>query len=397
MANAHNSGFEGSALSTTIDTTLSPSATTITQPEITANANTLVQAGTAAREKIQFVPLIRVYAMCMVVFIHVASIPAPHFKTIGLFDWWTSMAYHALSKGGPPLFTMVSGMLLLAPRDEQPILVFFRKRFIKVLLPFLGWAVVYLAWRVYFNGESLTLAQGLREIIQGPVYYHLWFIQMILGLYLATPILRVYVRHASRQNLSYFILIWFLGVSILPLSSRFLKVNPGIQLVVTTNFVGYFILGYFLRNVTLTPRQLYPAALTVAASVGFTEVSTYILMKDANGNLDTFFLDNHGFNIVLMSAGLFLFLKSLPYQALYTRYPTAEKAINLLASCSLGIYFVHVMIMELLGSGKLGFQIGPLSFNPLFAVPITSAVTFGVSFVVILALKRIPVINFMVP
>ena len=65
-------------------------------------------------ERLIFVPAIRAYAMSIVVVIHVASILAPHFNTIAPYDWWISNAYHAFSKGCPPLFTLVSGMLLLS-------------------------------------------------------------------------------------------------------------------------------------------------------------------------------------------------------------------------------------------------------------------------------------------
>lgn len=190
--------------------------------EVTANNLPLSSAQPAVRvkavDRIVYVNVVRVYAMSIVVLIHVAAILAPHFNTIAHSDWWISNMFHAFSKGGPPIFTLVSGMLLLGSKD-QPLLDFFRKRFMKVLIPFLGWAVVYLAWRAYNQGEVFTLQSALQQILDGPVYYHLWFIQMILGLYLATPILRVFVRHADRIYLQYFIGVWIFAVAIVPLIS----------------------------------------------------------------------------------------------------------------------------------------------------------------------------------
>jgi surface polysaccharide O-acyltransferase-like enzyme len=346
-------------------------------------------------EKILFVNAIRVYAMSIVVFIHVAATLAPHYNTINPSDWWISNIYHAFSKGGPPIFTLVSGMLLLGGRD-QPVGTFLKKRFLKVLVPFLGWALIYIAWRAY-RGESFDTLKIIQNILNGPPYYHLWFIQMILGLYLATPVLRVFVRHARRDLLRYFIGIWVLAVAIIPLLSRFTAIQIGVQFVVMTGFVGYYVLGYYLRDVTLAPKQVLPALLTLFGMILFTELATYALMINKGGNLDDFFLNNQGLNIIVIAVLMFLYLKSLPFEALFTRYPWAKRTIDLLASVSLGVYFVHVMIMEAYGSGMFGFTLNATTFGALIGVPLTALATFVASVVVILILKRIPILNNLVP
>lgn len=368
-----------------------------------ATATDAVPAETTAaplekkKGRILFVNVIRAYAMFIVVMIHVASVPGPHYNTISSLDWWITNAFHAFSKGGPPMFTMVSGMLLLNPGRDQPLSYFFKRRFIRVLGPFVAWAVIYLGWRMFYFGESFTPGEMLREIVQGPVYYHLWFIQMILGLYLATPILRIYVKNARQRDLGYFIGVWIFAVAILPLVSRYLGINIGIQIVITTSFVGYFVLGYFLRDVELKPNQILPVLLGIVACMLFTEGATYQLMVQADGRLDTFFLDNQSLNIILMASGLFLFLKSLPYDHIFARWPGVKRVFDVLSSASFGIYFVHVLIMELLSSGLLGFKLSALTIHPLIGVPLTTLVTLALSLGVTLLLKRIPYVRYIVP
>lgn len=355
------------------------------------------QTKTKSSDRLAFVEPIRAYAMSIVVFIHVASILAPHYKTISPTDWWIANMFHAFSKGGPPLFTLISGMLLLSVPQTQPIGVFFKKRFMKVLIPFLGWGVVYLAWRIYFNGEALSGNQLINAFVSGPVYYHLWFIQMILGLYFATPILRVYVQNASRANLRYFLIIWFVGTACLPMLERIFSIHVGIDLVVATEYAGYFVLGYYLKDVKLNLRQMFIVAFVVVGMMLATEYGTYALMMSQEQTFDSFFLNNLGFNMVVISVGLLLVLKSLPYEALFARFPTIQKVVLLLASSSLGIYFVHVLIMELLSSERLGFNLGPMTGSPLIGIPLTSIVVFLLSLLVIQLLKRVPLVNIFVP
>lgn len=348
-------------------------------------------------ERLAFPGPVRAYAMSIVVLIHVASVLAPHYNTISPADWWISNAYHAFSKGGPPIFTLVSGMLLLSVPASQPISVFFRKRFVKVLIPFLFWAVVYLAWRIFFLHETLSPYDMVKTLFDGPVYYHLWFIQMILGLYLATPILRIYVQNASRTNLRYFLLVWFVGVTVLPVITHFTQFSIRIDLAVTTAYVGYFVLGYYLRDFSLSRRQLLPCLLIVVATMVMTELGTYWLMINQGGKFNAILLNNLGFNMVIISVGLFLFLKSVPYDALFARLPLLGRAVALLASCSLGVYFVHVLIMELLASGQLGFKLNWLTFGPLIGIPLDAFVVLVLSIAVVWCMQRLPILHWFVP
>ncbi|MFN8529667.1 MAG: acyltransferase family protein [Anaerolineae bacterium] len=362
-----------------------------------AQAAPVAVSNVKSASRVAFVEPIRAYAMSIVVFIHVASLLAPHYNTLAPIDWWVANMYHAFSKGGPPIFTMISGMLLLTGKANQPIGEFFRKRFLKVLIPFLGWAVVYLIYRVAFKNEVLTPHDMVNAILDGPVFYHLWFIQMILGLYLATPVLRVYVSHASRANLRYFLIVWFISITVLPTLARVFEVQFGIDLVVMTNYVGYFILGYYLRDVVLKPRQALPVLLIVVFTLLATEFAVYAMTMAQGGELDSFFLNNLGFNLVIVSIGMFLFLKSLPWETIFTRFPWIASVVKVLASCSLGVYFVHVMIMEMMGSGRLGFELKATTFTPLISIPLTAFVTLGLSVGIVLILKRIPILKMFAP
>lgn len=366
-------------------------------PVSPAEAGDATETQSTAKERLLFPGPVRAYAMSIVVMIHVAAVLAPHYNTISPTDWWIANFYHAFSKGGPPLFTLVSGCLLLAVSAEQPIMVFFKKRMVKVLIPFMFWGVVYLLWRIYFLGEQLDAVQIVRAILEGPIYYHLWFIQMILGLYLATPILRYYVQAASRSNLRYFLIVWFVGTAVLPTITYFTKIGVNINIVVTTSYVGYFVFGYYLRNTSLTRKQLLPTLLIVASSMIITELGTYLIMINQGGVFDPFFFNNLGMFMVVISVGLFLFLKSVPYDVLFARLPWLGWMSDILSSTSLGVYFVHVLIMELLASGRLGFTLNWLSFGTLVGIPLTWLVVLTLSVAVAWVMQRTPVLRWFVP
>lgn len=357
----------------------------------------VVKTAVATEEQLVYVKVVRSFALLVIVTLHVAFPLIYLYRSIDYADWWIANNFYIMGKIGSPLFTMVSGLLLLNPGKDQPISVFFRKRFFKVLWPFLAWSTIYLVWRIMAVGTVFTPIEMVKLFIEGPVYYHLWFIQMILGLYLATPILRIYTRHANRENLTYFLVVWLVTVAILPIFPRFLGFEVGIDVIVTTGYVGFFVLGHYLRDVTISRKHIVPLLLTVVAALLFTQYITHALTAHNGGNFDNFFVANDSLNLIVVAVGLFLVFKSIDYGALFQRVPLLEKVILAISSCSLGIYFVHVLIIDELASGHFGFQLMASSFHPLLSIPAIALLALGLSVLVTMVLKQLPYIRSIVP
>jgi len=360
-------------------------------------ANPTESTAKSQRTQLTYVKVIRAFAMITIVTLHVAFPLIYLYNTIGYADWWVGNNFYIWGKMGSPLFTMVSGLLLLHPGKDQPIPVFFRKRFVKVLFPFIAWAILYLVWRIVFKAEEMTGKQIITALVDGPVYYHLWFIQMILGLYLATPILRVYIKAADRTNLRYFLIIWFVAASLLPMTKRFLDIEVGIDIVVATEYVGFFVLGYYLRDITLKKEHVLPVLLGVAGLITLTQLLTHGMTVGNEGRFDNFFVLNDSFNLIISAIGIFLFLKSLDYDLIFVRLPPIRMIVNGISQCSLGIYFIHVMIIELLERGILGFELRALSFAPIISIPVTATITMILSYLAVKLLKKIPIVKSIVP
>lgn len=367
------------------------------EQRVTAEAKPATKATMRAEEQLIYVKTVRSFAMMVIVTLHVAFPLIYLYQSIPYADWWIANNFYILGKIGSPLFTMVSGLLLLNPSKDQPIPIFFQKRFFKVLLPFVAWSLIYLIWRIVARGESFSAQEILVLFVEGPVYYHLWFIQMILGLYLATPILRIYIRNAPRENLTYFLTIWLVTVALLPMTKRFLGFEVGIDVVVTTGYVGFFVLGYYLRDVVLTRRQVIPVLFVVVAALIFTQYITHALTIQTNGGYDNFFVANDSLNLIIVAVGLFLFFKSLDYTYLFQRIPLLEKIVMWISSCSLGIYFIHVLIIEELASGHFGFKLAVSSFNPLVSIPSLAILVMALSIASTMLLKQIPLVRNIVP
>lgn len=88
---------------------------------------------------------------------------------------------------------------------------FFRRRALRVLVPFVIWSVVYaLAW-----GEPV---QNFKDLLLNFNYAagHLWFVYMLVGLYLVMPLLSPWAEKVGKKELQFWLGLW-LFTCLLPL------------------------------------------------------------------------------------------------------------------------------------------------------------------------------------
>jgi surface polysaccharide O-acyltransferase-like enzyme len=338
---------------------------------------------------------VRAAAIGMVVVLHVAAWVVVSFGRVPANEWWVGNLVDAAMRPAVPLFVMVSGLLLLEPGRSEAGLQFLAGRARRVLLPFLGWVAIYFGWRSVYHGERLTFSAVVREALEGPVYPHLWFLYMIFGLYLAVPILRVFVHHARDDELRYLLAAWVATTSVPALLHALTGVRWGLDIVVTVGYVGYFVLGHVLRRASVAIGRRHAAVLAVA--LGITAVGTGWLSQRA-GRLDPALYDYFAPNVIAMAALLFVILRSLDWARLFESRPWLGIIITWLARANFGIYLVHPIFQELFQGGLLGFRLHGLTTHPAFGIPAASLAILLASALTIAGLQRCgPIGRLLVP
>jgi surface polysaccharide O-acyltransferase-like enzyme len=325
---------------------------------------------------LRWVDLIRVVGAFLVVVAHISY--------RGGGSVLVSSYYFVLSRVAVPLFFMVSGYLLL--RKEEPYGDFFRKRALKVFVPFFVWSVIYLLWKRegFDAGFSAKLVVSyLLKILRGPRENHLWFFYALIGLYLFTPILRVFVARASLRDLVYFCGLWFAIVPIFSFVQEFTPVRSGFELYFISGYSGYFMLGHLLGKFQYDRRQLYGLAfLLLIFSIGTTALN-YLVKSE-------YFVSYLSMNIVLMTVFAFILLREVEI---------GDRLNNILvplSRASFGIYLVHVIVLAELE--KLPFVSSWFSAgSSVYMIPLLGLFGFFVSFVLVAVIQKIPVLRWIVP
>jgi surface polysaccharide O-acyltransferase-like enzyme len=291
---------------------------------------------------------------------------------------------------------MLTGALLLSPsKKDEDFGSFFKKRFSRVGLPFLFWGFMYFIWNFYVINYPVTGAFIISGILRGP-HIIFWYLYMLIGLYLLTPMLRVMVAHFTEKLFKYFMIIWFVGVALVPLIS--LASNG--QIFLDTNVfviplcVGYFVLGAYFVNVRI--RRDILAVLTVLG-VSLTFIATYFMSKYVGGVNAYFFQDYSSLTIILASVPLFILLNS--YATTATKPQTLpqkdkpswkQQIMQAISKNSLAIFLFHIMILYTFQKGFLSTTFNNYISGDIIGVPVKVALSLILSLIIIIPLKKIP-------
>ena len=205
-------------------------------------------------QRVVYFDALRVFASLAVMVLHLA---AQHWGEADVTGaaWRAFNGWNAAVRWCVPVFVMISGALFL----ERPVSLkkLCGRHVARVAIAFVFWSGLYAL--VSARRYPLERWQIVYELVRG--HYHLWFLYMIAGLYLITPLLR---RLAEDERLGrYFLLLALLFGFALPeltgliaLYTRHLGADlqtalQTVDLRFVMGFSGYFVLGYCLNRRTL--------------------------------------------------------------------------------------------------------------------------------------------------
>jgi surface polysaccharide O-acyltransferase-like enzyme len=341
------------------------------------------------------VDIIRTVAIMMVILLHSQNdLTIQQMTSFEQIRWITVDVYQSIGRIGVPLFLMLTGTLLLQPSQyNEPLKVFFKKRWDRLGLPVIFWGLIYFVWDFGVQNQALTAAAIVQGVFTGP-YFQFWYIYLLIGLYLLTPLIRTFMAHASRNLIKYALILWFASAAIMPIIHTVTPIYLDDNVLTFTGYAGYFILGAFLVTTKINNRKiLWPL---IVLGVALTAITTYAIAATVGGSQMFLFQQYLSPTIMLASAPLFLLLMTMrtPQTTISTEAVTkpskARKLVHLISENSLPIFLFHVLVLESIQQGYLGLAINGNIINSVIGVPIMAVIVLFLTLGIILALKQIP-------
>jgi surface polysaccharide O-acyltransferase-like enzyme len=179
------------------------------------------------------------------------------------------------------------------------------------------------------------------------------------------------------------------GVAVLPFLELFSPFKLNSNVFALTGYVGFFVLGSYLSTVHVRRQTLI--SFLIMGLVG-TIAGTYGLAATVGGQEMYFFQQYFSPTVILTSVAAFLLLMTVkpPAPKADGKLAPAQKLIKLISVNTLGIFFIHVMIIESIELGYLGFSLNRTILNPIVEVPLLAAVVMFSSLGIIILLKKVP-------
>ncbi len=291
-----------------------------------------------SKKNYSYIDIIRVFSIFMVITLHCICDYYADLANAGRGLWHVIGYVNELTRVGVPLFFMISGFLLLS-KDIPNIKAFYKKRILKIGIPFIIYDIFYYVYMSASAGRDISVSGFFAELLHNGSAYHLWFVYSILFIYLLMPFLRIIVKNCNLNSLILLFILAIFQTSIRPFINT--MSGGGFYLFLTddgiTGYIGYVILGYILGTYDFskhTRRIIY--ALSIASFV----LTPLLTMNSAVKTGEYLFIGGYSLNHYIEAAGIFLWCK--------TNMHRESSLITKLSEYSFGAYLIHVFILEII-------------------------------------------------
>jgi surface polysaccharide O-acyltransferase-like enzyme len=240
-----------------------------------------------------------------------------------------------------PLFVMISGVLVLDPQKEISLNKLFKKYILRVMVALFMFGVPYafaellVAEHYHFNIKQVGIA--FLNVVQGKTDNHLWYLYFVTGLYLITPLIKVFTDNVPKKTLEYILIVLFLFTSIVPLLKTLNNIfSFGVYIPVNSVYVFYFLLGHYIHRYTITinSKILFLVIFCYILYTILMPLNETLVIQSASRRLLS--LESDSPIIVLISLALFCLLHQMN---------RSNKVIDFLSPLCFGIYLIHPLFL----------------------------------------------------
>lgn len=246
---------------------------------------------------------------------------------------------------------MITGATLIDYRERYDTKTFFKKRLLKVIIPLIIWSIIYFIIN-FFKGKFSINDLSFKFVFEyfflvktNPIF---WFFVVIIGIYLAIPVISLIPQETRRKAFLYIIIITFVFNQFLPDLLYHLNLNYNYDLkfpLTYSGWISFIFIGYYIDKYEIVKK--HRVIIYVLGIIGFlTMVVPTIFISYHKNESCSWFDEYYDAPCVLYSASVFLFFKSkINNNQIVTKI---MPFFNFVAPTTLGIYVLHIAIRDFL-------------------------------------------------
>ena len=337
--------------------------------------------------------VLKLLACVGVIVIHISGNGLDLFP-IGSFSYLSSAFWDSLARFAVPVFFMCTGALMLPPARRLDAKTVWKKYFLRVLIILLFWSWAY--YMLVVAGQYILirwteenfLINSIVHTLKFDHYFHLYYLQILLLLYALLPVLRVFTRAATDQEMRYALAVW----AVLGIAAPLLRYYPPLEWLggITTQYdinmawsaMGYALLGHYLNTRDVESLSLRGGVLMFLAGFALTFGGT-ALASVLTGENALQFMEGMSPGPAMMAAGLFCLVRRLCGSR------SSSARIARLVKASFAVYLVHMAFVMVLRQFGMSLTLLP----PLISVPVETAAVLALSLAAWWVLSKIPIVK----
>lgn len=339
-------------------------------------------------KNIQYLDTLRALALLGVITIHVTTPILKMMYGVNMEYWWIGNIIDSTVRFVIAIFLMLSGSTMLG--KEYKLSEFYKKRMMRVLVPFLFWLVVYWVYRWCILTPKIQPKEfhpifqwAINLFVNEGVSKHFWYIYMILILYLFVPFLNKLIRKLHNSTILIVLLGWVV-LNIL-VTNQLIHTSTWTYVLLKTKeyflYSGYLVVGYYLKNISFQTKRYRLLNVTIfLLTVLFSAFATYFSSKNAH-KLDMSFYGSLTINTMIQSVALYILVKDSTIKNRIMRWVT-----HTISDYSYGIYLIHILIISILFNHGIFWTMA----YPIVSVPAIIILTLLCSYLIIFVLRKIP-------
>lgn len=256
------------------------------------------------------------------------------------------------------------------------------------------WIGIAIVWELFTKQITIKQIGGLKEWInyifsngEMSIYY---FMFEILGVYLTMPLISLLADSKNRKALWGAVILFFIFNGFIPNILGMFGINWNMSFSIKFDgYVFYAILGYLLSTEDNLNKKK-KVFIYVGAILGliYRYLTTFILSKKT-GVVDKTSWGYFSWHCILLSSAVFILFKDLRIDEKLSNNVKIKNILAQVASCSFGIYLSHMFIIHYIQKFWNPYSWTYRTFG-IFVV-------YLISLLFIYILKKIPILNKIVP
>lgn len=286
-----------------------------------------------------------------------------------------------------PIFFMITGATLIGYEKKYNTKLYFRKRIIKTVIPFLFWSFIGLAYyKLIYHVDDFG---GVRGIIEGILHTRyvefFWFFMPLFAVYIAIPVISSVEDSKKKSIYGYAIWAYIILASTIPLIFKLLKIswNYELGIPVLLGYMVYPVLGYWIDNFSLNKRQ----RLLIYIS-GIFGLATHIFgtywMSGKTGSVDGTFKGYMNLPALSYSVAIFVAFKYINSKKIINMFNIITKPF---VKLTFGVYLMQWFALRTLWKIP-GYNQFSVKWRLLIAV-----LCFGSCCIATFIISRIPILR----